>query len=130
MEKAPIRRLSRVQEARVVGSNPVDPTTNGTGPATTKIFKMLWELKKGGQSKGTPEAKGDRLRFLAKHVDLDNPEAVKGYITNQANWSNAYKQGMAYAYNSYVQVNGLEWNLPHFRIEDRLPRIPTEEKIN
>jgi integrase len=63
-------------------------------------------------------------------VDLDNPEEVKGYIANQGNWSNAYRQGVAYAYNSYVQANGLQWTLPRFRIEDKLPRIPTEEKIN
>jgi len=63
-------------------------------------------------------------------VDLDDPEAVKGYIANQSRWSNAYKQGVAYAYNSYVLSNGLHWDLPRFRIEDKLPRIPTEEKIN
>ena len=37
---------------------------------------------------------------------------------------------MAYAYNSYAEINGLSWNLPHFRVEDKLPKIPTEEKIN
>ena len=63
-------------------------------------------------------------------MDLDDPEAVKGYIANRSGWSNAYRQGVAYAYNSYVLANGLKWDLPRFRIEDRLPRIPTEEKIN
>jgi integrase/recombinase XerD len=29
-----------------------------------------------------------------------------------------------------VKANGLEWTLPRFRIEDKLPRIPTEERIN
>lgn len=37
---------------------------------------------------------------------------------------------MAYAHNSYGQINGLSWSLPHFRVKDKLPRIPTEEKIN
>ena len=115
---------------KVVGSNPADPTTARTGPAAAKIFRALWELKKGSQSEDTLQAKGDRLRYLAKHVDLDNPEAVKAYIANQSRWSNAYKQGVDYAYNSYVKANGLQWSLPHFRIEDRLPRIPTEERIN
>jgi len=63
-------------------------------------------------------------------VDLDDPEAVKGFIASRTSWSNAYKQGVAYAYNSYVEVNGLNWSLPHFRVEDKLPKIPTEEKIN
>jgi len=130
MEKTPIRRLGRAQEARVVGSNPADPTISRTGAANAKIFKTLWELKKGGYSEGTLKSKGERLRYLARHVNLDDPEEVKGYIANRANWSNAYKQGVAYAYDSYVKANGLQWTLPHFRIEDRLPKIPTEDRIN
>jgi hypothetical protein len=55
---------------------------------------------------------------------------LKGHIANRTDWSNSYKQGVAYAYNSYVKVNGLQWTLPRFRIEDKLPRIPIEEKIN
>ena len=82
----------------VVGSNPAGPTTNRTGPTRAKIFKTLWALKKAGYSEDTLKAKGHRLRYLAKHVGLDNPEAVKGYIANQSNWSNAYRQGVAYAY--------------------------------
>jgi len=116
--------------AGVVGSNPAGPTTGRTGPTGTRIFNTLWELKKRGYSDITLKVKGERLRYLARHVNLDDPEAVKGYIANQANWSNAYKQGVAYAYNSYAEVNGLRWSLPHFRVEDRLPKIPTEEKIN
>jgi integrase len=115
---------------KVVGSNPAGPTTSRTGPIVAKIFGTLWELKKRGHCDITLKAKGERLRFLARHVNLDDPEAVKGYIANQANWSNAYKQGVAYAYNSYAEVNGLLWSLPHFRVEDKLPKIPTEEKIN
>lgn len=130
MEKAPTRKANHARRVKVVGSNPADLTMRGTGPAGAKILNTLWSLKKEGQSEDTLKAKGHRLRFLAKHVNLDDPEAVKGYIANQSRWSNAYKQGMAYAYNSYVQVNGLGWNLPHLRIEDRLPKIPTEDKIN
>jgi len=29
-----------------------------------------------------------------------------------------------------VKTNGLRWSLPHFRVEDKLPKIPTEERIN
>jgi len=126
----PVETAQTLFRVKVVGSNPADPTTRGTGAANAKIFKTFWELKKSGQSEDTLKAKGDRLRFLARHADLGDPEAVKGFIANQASWSNAYKQGVAYAYDSYVKTNGLQWTLPHFRIEDRLPKIPTEEKIN
>jgi integrase len=123
-------KAKRAVRVGVVGSNPADPTTSGTGAARAKIFRTLWELRKDGHSEDTLKAKGSRLRFLARHVDLDDPEAVKGFIANRPGWSNAYKQGVAYAYNSYVKANGLQWTLPRFRIEDKLPRIPTEEKIN
>jgi len=61
---------------KVVGSNPADPTTARTGPAAAKVFRTLWELRKSGQSEDTLRAKNDRLRFLERHVDLGNPEAV------------------------------------------------------
>ena len=115
---------------KVVGSNPAGPTTSRTGPAAAKIFGTLWELKKRGYCDTTLKTKGERLRFLARHVSLDDPEAVKGFIANQTGWSNGYKQGVAYAYNNYAKINGLPWSLPYFRVEDKLPRIPTEEKIN
>ncbi|MDH5389828.1 MAG: site-specific integrase, partial [Candidatus Bathyarchaeota archaeon] len=115
---------------KVVGSNPAGPTTSRTGPARAKIFGTLWELKKRGYCDITLKTKGERLRFLARHVDLDDPEAVKGFIAEQTSWSNGYKQSVAYAYDNYVKTNGLHWTLPHFRVEDKLPKIPTEEKIN
>jgi len=74
MEKASCRKASSAFRVKVVGSNPADPTTRGTG-AGARIFRTLWELKKGGQSEDTPRAKGDRLRYLAKRVDLDDLEA-------------------------------------------------------
>lgn len=75
MEKASIRKADRAVRVRVVGSNPADSTTRGTGAANAKIFKTLWELNKSGQSEDTLRAKGDRLRYLAKRVDLDDLEA-------------------------------------------------------
>jgi len=109
---------------KVVGSNPAGPTTRRTGPTGTRIFNTLWELKKRGYSEITLKVKGERLRYLARHANLDDPEAVKGYIATRASWSNAYKQGVAYSYNSYAEANGLNWSLPHFRVEDKLPKIP------
>lgn len=71
----------------VVGSNPAGPTTRRTGPARAKIFATLWELKKRGFSDITLKVKGERLRFLEKHVNLDDLEAVKGFIAIRTNWS-------------------------------------------
>ena len=124
------RRDGSDSRVKVVGSNPAGPTTSRTGPARAKIFNTVWELKKRGYCDITLKAKGERLRFLARHANLDDPEAVKGFIAEQTSWSNGYKQSVAYAYDNYVKTNGLSWSLPHFRVEDKLPKIPTEEKIN
>jgi len=75
MEKASCRKASSAFRVKVVGSNPADPTTRGTSATNAKIFKIFWELKKSGQSEDTPRAKGDRLRYLAKRVDLYDLEA-------------------------------------------------------
>jgi hypothetical protein len=48
-----------------------------------RIFNTLWTLKKNGYSEATLKAKGERLRYLAKHVNLDDPEAVKEHIAKQ-----------------------------------------------
>ncbi|UCE44500.1 MAG: hypothetical protein JSV57_03215, partial [Candidatus Bathyarchaeota archaeon] len=40
-----------------VGSNPAGPTTRPTGPTDAKIFRTLWELRKGGQSEDTLRAR-------------------------------------------------------------------------
>jgi len=114
----------------VVGSNPAGPTTRRTDPIEAKIFNTLWALKKNGYSEATLKAKEERLRYLANPVNLDDPEAVKECVANQTHWSNAYKQGIAHAYNNYAKINSLQWNLPHLRVEDKLPEIPAEEKIN
>ena len=52
----------------IISSNPADPTTRRTGAAGARIFRTLRALKKDGQSEDTLRAKGDRLRFLAKHA--------------------------------------------------------------
>ena len=74
------RNRDALFRVEVVGSNPAGPTTRRTGPIQAKIFKTLWALKKEGYSEDTLKAKGHRLRYLAKHVSLDDPEVVKGYM--------------------------------------------------
>ena len=70
------------------GSNPVPSTFRGPG-YSGKILNVLWELKKQGYADVTIKGHCKRLRMLAKHVGLDNPEAIKSHIANQNNWSNA-----------------------------------------
>ena len=90
---------------KVVGSNPAGPTTGRTGPARARIFATLWELRKRGFSDITLKVKGERLRHLAKHVDLDDPEAVKGYIAMRARACTLHRI-VSYEINHYLCAFG------------------------
>ena len=50
-----------------------------------------------------------RLKFLAKHTDLEDPEAVKQFIAGQEKWSNCYKEGVVNAYVHYARFFGFSW---------------------
>jgi len=68
-----------------------------------KVFGALWMLKKEAYAELTIEAVGKGIKHIAKHVDLDDPEAVKGFI---------------------------EWDKPFYERYDKLPRIPQEKQID
>ena len=67
---------------------------------------------------------------MARHVDLDNPELVKGYIASKDTWTDAFKEGVVRAYNHYVRYNGLSWKKPKYRYSKKLPYIAATEQIN
>jgi integrase len=90
----------------------------------------LWTLKKNGYSEATLKAKGERLKYSAKHVSLDDPETVKEYTAIKQTGITLTNREWRMFNNNYVEINDLHWALPHNRVEDKLPKIPTEEKIN
>ncbi|MCW4029451.1 MAG: site-specific integrase [Candidatus Bathyarchaeota archaeon] len=57
------------------------------------------------------------------------PQICKDYITNY-NASNAYKEGLAMAYNRYAVCFKLKWEIPYFQKEERLPNVPSVEEAN
>jgi len=88
----------------------------------------LFHLKNIGKSESSVKTYSHRLTFLAAHVDLDNPEAVKGFVANKK-CANSYKNEFVKAYNHYIECNGLSWEKPKHRSERKIPRIPTTEAI-
>ena len=101
------------------GSNPA-PSTRREHWHSGRILNVIWELKKRGYAEKTIEGYSKRLKMLAKHVSLDNPEAVKTFIANQKSWSNAYKENIANAYTHYVKQCGLSWEKPIYKRSRRL----------
>jgi integrase len=94
-----------------------------------KIFATLWYMKREGYAESYINAVSKRLRHLAKYVSLDNPEMVKDYIASKQ-CSPAFKETLVEAYDLYVKANGMHWSKPYYKRYDKLPKIPTEEKIN
>lgn len=116
--------ISRLKYVQLTGPTIIEPET-----FESKVFHTLWELKKEGYADTSIKTTNTRLRYLAKHCDLDNPESVKSYIASKE-CTMAYKQGLVDCYDRYVRVHGLSWDKPYFRREDPVIQLPTEERIN
>jgi integrase len=90
---------------------------------------VLWGLKKRGLREATLSNVGKFLRVLDAGADLEDLEAVKGFIASHSG-SEGYKRNLVYAYECYVDFKGLTWKRLVYYERAKLPRIPTEEKLN
>jgi len=86
-------------------------------------------MKKNGYADTTIKATGKRLRSLQRNCNLKDPEDVKGYIANKK-CSNSYKETLIETYDILMRSIDQEWKKPFYKRYDKLPKIPTEEKIN
>ena len=85
-------------------------------------------MKKNGLSDYSIRFTSKALKFLSKNCNLNDPENVKSFISS-LNVSNGYKRNLCIAYNKYVKVNGLSWNMPLYKVSSKLPRVPSSEKV-
>jgi len=86
-------------------------------------------MKKEAYAESTTQAVGKRLKHLAKRCALDNAEIVKGCIAEK-DCSAAFKESLVEAYDLYCRANGIVWGKPFYQRYDRMPKIPSEEKLN
>jgi len=88
----------------------------------------LW-LKRNGRSESTIKSTGFKLRFIAKNIDLDNPDIVKDFISELRSRV-SYKTQLVNAYSRYARYFGISWTKPKYRTEEYLFKMPTEERID
>jgi integrase/recombinase XerD len=93
-----------------------------------KIINLLLNLQSRGKADLTVKFVSDRLKYLAKYVNLDDPEAVNLFIARKQ-CLDSHKDGLVKAYNYYAQFYGISYVKPKFRCEKRLPRIPAREAL-
>ena len=86
-------------------------------------------MKKDGYSENTLGPIGRRLRNLAKHVNLEEPERVKEFIA-RADWSNGYKENMVNAYNHYAAFHEYSWKKARYQRAFSIKKLPLESDID
>jgi len=86
-------------------------------------------MKKNGYADTTIKATGKRLRHLQRHCNLENPEQVKGFIANKK-CSNGFKETLIETYDLLMRSINQQWKKPFYTRYDKLPKIPTEQKLN
>jgi len=86
-------------------------------------------MKKEAYEESTITYTAKRLKHLQKNCTLANPEVIKTFIANKE-CSNGYKESLIEAYAIYMKSIGQTWKQPFYKRYDKLPKIPTEEKLN
>jgi integrase/recombinase XerD len=87
-------------------------------------------MKNQNRSDYTIKSTNKSLTQISKHADLNNPEEVKQYIANKQNVSDGYKKSLCLAYNKYANYYQIQWEMPRYKQEARIRRIPTTENVN
>jgi integrase len=90
---------------------------------------MLW-LKKQGYAESTIFNRVKIIKYLAKHANIDDPEAIKELIAKKDSWSLGRKEIIVECYSNYLICVGGTWNPPKYRAVEKLPFIPTESEID
>jgi integrase len=86
-------------------------------------------MKKQAYEETTIKATAKRLKHLQKNCHLADPESIKLFVANKK-CSNAFKESLIETYHIYMKSIGQQWNRPFYARHDKLPKIPTEERIN
>jgi integrase len=86
-------------------------------------------MKSSGLCEATLRGVSFSLKYLAKNVDLSEPENVKLFISNMPQ-KNSYKRNVTNAYNYVVILNGMNWQKPRYKVEHKIPLIPTTANVN
>ena len=81
-----------------------------------------------GKADITIYATSNILKHLTKNADLDNPQTVETFIATKQ--TNAYKDHLCTAYARYCQYYKINWEMPTYNREEKMPKLPTEEQLN
>jgi integrase len=95
-----------------------------------KIIEYLWHLNKEDRKPLTIQGRRKVLTRLLKHgADLLQPESVKETITKEQVCTNT-KSNYVACYDSFAKWLGIQWQPLHYRLERKIPWLPTESELD
>jgi len=130
---------SRTSVTRLRAPNANNQTTQELKPIPqeidSRIASTLIKLENNGLTTITIKTVEYCLKHLAQLANLLEPEDVKHYIAHAT--TNKNKQPIApdtknkwiFCYDKFCKVNGIQWEKPYYRVEERAPLIPTRDNI-
>jgi integrase/transposase-like protein len=115
---------TRTQE-KVAGATTDQATIKG------KIIGFALWLSKQGYDEDVVKWRSDRVAKLAQlGANIWDPETVKEVLARQKSWNDGYKMLITYAYENFLEMEGLSWKRPHYVQPERLPFVPTEAELD
>jgi len=71
-----------------------------------------------------------RRPLAARGANLYDPETVKSLIALQKTWCDGTKANVVDTYTCFLQKEGLTWNPPRYKRQEKIPFIPSEAELN
>jgi integrase len=96
-----------------------------------KLLEFMVWMQHQGYKESTIKVRLVRLETLVKRgAELTNFDSVKKVLSEQTTWSNGTKANVVDAYSSFLEKQGLKWDPPRYKQEERIPFIPSEAELN
>jgi integrase len=110
----------------VAGKSPLDQQT-----LKGKLLEFEFWMQKRGYAEPTVKHRVVRLRTLARRgANLLDPESVKSVIALQKTWCDGTKANVVDSYTCFLEKEGLTWDPPRYKRQEKIPFIPSEAELN
>ena len=94
-----------------------------------KIIKLALSLRNLGYSDTYLTNMVRALNSIAAKINLDNTCSFSEFVA-KGKWRESYKANLCDFYSHYCKLYDISFVKPKYRRDHKLPRVPTEEKIN